>query len=72
MTEIKLPHVLHTFDACDRGRRILHVATDLPVKSTAPDYDAEALYALRSALGKLLDPRRGYDQFVLHSSSDHV
>jgi hypothetical protein len=69
MTKINLPHVLHTFDACDRGRRILNVATDLPTKPTAPGYDAEALYALSSALGKLLDPRKGYDEIVLCFSS---
>jgi hypothetical protein len=68
MPQINLPHVLCAFDACDRGRRILNVATDLPVKPTAPGYDAEALYALSSALGKLLEPRKGYDEIVLHFS----
>jgi len=68
MPQINLPHVLHTFDTsdtCDRGRRILNVATDLTAEPTAPGYDAEALDDLRRALGKLIDRRKGYDQIVL-------
>jgi hypothetical protein len=65
MTQINLPHVLHTFDTSDRGRRILNVATDLTAKPTAPGYDAEALDDLRRALGKLIDRRKGYAQIVL-------
>jgi hypothetical protein len=59
MTQINLPHVLHTFDTSDRGRRILNVATDLTAKPTAPGYDAEALDDLKRALGKLIDRRKG-------------
>jgi hypothetical protein len=65
MTQINLPHVLHTFDTSDRGRRILNVATDLTAKPTAPGYDAEALDDLKRALGKLIDRRKGYAQIVL-------
>jgi hypothetical protein len=65
MPQINLPHVLHTFDTRDRGRRILNVATDLTAKPTAPGYDAEALDDLKRALGKLIDRRKGYDQIVL-------
>ena len=65
MTQINLPHVLHTFDTSDRGRRILNVATDLTAKPTAPGYDAEALDNLKRALGKLIDRRKGYAQIVL-------
>jgi hypothetical protein len=71
MPQIDLPHVLHTFDALDdRGRRILNVATDLPTKPGTHGFDAEALYMLNKALSKLLDPRKGYDQFILHSKDN--
>jgi hypothetical protein len=65
MTQINLPHVLHTFSTRNRGRHILNVATDLAAKRTAPGYDAEALDDLKRALGKLIDRRKGYDQIVL-------
>jgi hypothetical protein len=65
MTQINLPHVLHTFDTRNRGRHILNVATDLAAEPTAPGYDAEALDDLKRALGKLIDRRKGYDQIVL-------
>jgi hypothetical protein len=65
MTQINLPHVLHTFATRGRGRRILNVATDLTAEPTGPGYDAEALDDLKRALGKLIDRRKGYDQIVL-------
>jgi hypothetical protein len=55
LTQINLPHVLHTFDTRGRGRCILNVATDLAAEPTAPGYDAEALDDLKRALGKLID-----------------
>jgi hypothetical protein len=58
MTQINLPHVLHTFSTRNRGRHILNVATDLAA-------NAEALDDLKRALGKLVDRRKGYDQIVL-------
>ena len=58
MTQINLPHVLHTFSTRNRGRHILNVATDLAA-------NAEALDDLKRALGKLIDRRKGYDQIVL-------
>jgi hypothetical protein len=69
MPHINLPHVLHTFDACDRGCRTLIVATDLAMNPAAPGFDEEALHALNSELGKLVDLRTGYDKVVvLHFS----
>jgi hypothetical protein len=65
MTQINLPHVLHTFATRGRGRRILNVATDLAAEPTASGYDAEALDDLKRALGKLIDRQKGYDQIVL-------
>jgi len=65
MTQINLPHVLHTFDTRGRGRCILNVATDLAAEPTGPGYDAEALDDLKRALGKLIDRRKGYAQIVL-------
>jgi hypothetical protein len=70
MPEIKLPHVLHTFDTLEGAQRVLNVATDLPTVPGAPGFDAEALYALNKELSKLLDPRNGYDRFILHSAKN--
>jgi hypothetical protein len=70
MPEIKLPHVLHTFDTLEGPQRVLNVATDLSTDPSAPGYDAEAVYTLNKALSKLVDPRKGYDRFILHSKKN--
>jgi hypothetical protein len=69
VSKLSLPHVLHTFDTLDdRGRRILNVATDLPISPGSSGFNAEALHALNARLFELIDPRRGYDEVKIHSA----
>ena len=61
-----IPHARHVFEKRQPPFIVLHVVTDMPVRSITPGFNAEDNDAMMRAIGPLIGRHCRYDRYVIH------
>ena len=67
MSKPKIPHARDVFEKRQPPFTVLHVVTDMPVRSITPGFNAEYNDEMMLAINALVGPTRAYARYVIHA-----